>query len=219
MVAAPGIRQVTAAGRWRPATGGSAFAETPDRAAPDARLLWHADLDPAVLPVRAEPVTTDDPDGFDLARLERWTVTVQGAGGVEHVAVSDGWRRIRVDVVEGRLIGAGPVRLHYLLSGFSRIEPGLLTTRRLVAFWRSGRFVPTLFPGEPGMFRRIEALRVADAVAAGATNREIAVALFGEERVRAEWKGRSDYLLSRVRRRIVEARQMARGGWRALLAR
>jgi hypothetical protein len=43
--------------------------------------------------------------------------------------------------------------------------------------------------------------------------------LFGEERVRAEWRGRSDYLLSRVRRRAAEAREMARGGWRALLAR
>jgi len=218
MAGAPGFRRATVRGRWRPATGGSAFAEAPDRAAPDARLLWHADLDSAVLRVRAEPVAADDPDGFDLARLERWTVAVPGAG-VEHVAVSDGWRRIRLDVVEGRLIGAGPVRLHYLLSGFSRIEPGLLTTRRLVAFWRTGRFAPALFPREPGMPRRIEALRVADAVASGATNRDIAVVLFGEERVRAEWRGRSDYLLSRVRRRAAEAREMARGGWRALLAR
>jgi hypothetical protein len=37
--------------------------------------------------------------------------------------------------------------------------------------------------------------------------------------VRAEWRGRSDYLLSRVRRRVAEAREMGRGGWRALLAR
>ncbi len=56
-------------------------------------------------------------------------------------------------------------------------------------------------------------------LAGSASRRQIVVALYGEERVRAEWKGRSDFLMSRVRRRAAEARAMAAGGWRKLLAR
>jgi hypothetical protein len=175
-------------------------------------------MDPGVLRVRAEPARADDPDAFDLARFACWASAVRGEGGAEHVAVSDGWRRIRLDVVEGRLLGAGPTRLHYLLSGIAAAETGLLTTRRLVALWRRGRFLRMLFPPEPGLARRLEALRVGDALADGASYREIAISLFGEARVRADWKGRSDFLLSRVRRRATEARWMAAGGWRAMLA-
>ncbi|WP_413777339.1 DNA -binding domain-containing protein [Sphingomonas sp. S2-65] len=63
----------------------------------------------------------------------------------------------------------------------------------------------------------MEILRVGDAIAAGASYHEMAVALYGEERVRAEWKGRSNFLMSGARRRAEDAARMAVGGWRALL--
>lgn len=131
--------------------------------------------------------------------------------------LSDGWRRIRVDVVEGTLLSQAPARLDYLLSGMTRLEAPLLALRRMLALWRTGRFARLLFPDEPGLPRRLEALRVGDALADGASYREMAIALFGQDRVRAEWKGRSDFLLSRVRRRADEARGMSAGGWRGLL--
>jgi hypothetical protein len=54
-------------------------------------------------------------------------------------------------------------------------------------------------------------------LAAGASYREIAIGLFGETRVRAEYKGHSEALLSHVRRRAAEARRMTAGGWRELV--
>jgi hypothetical protein len=42
-------------------TGGSFFAERPDRSAPDARLFWSAEVDRSVVPVRAEPVALEPP--------------------------------------------------------------------------------------------------------------------------------------------------------------
>lgn len=200
-----------------PGLSGCAFAEDPARPAPEARLLWHADLDPFVLQVRAVPSGSSDPEAIDLGRLMRWATIVRGGGG-EHVALSDGWQRIRIDVVEGTLVEEGPARLDYLLSGLSRVDAPVLTLRRMLGLWRTGRFARPLYPAEPGLARRLETLRVGDALAAGASYREMAVALYGEERVRSDWKGRSDYLLSRVRRRVAEARAMAAGGWRALLA-
>jgi len=209
---------VTRISRWRPAPGlsGCAFAEDAGRPAPFARLLWHADLDPFVLQVRAVPAEGSDPDAIDLARLARWMTIVRG-GDREHVALSDGWHRIRIDVLEGTLVEEGPARLDYLLSGLTRVDAHVLTLRRMLGLWRSGRFPRILYPPEPGLPRRLETLRVGDALADGASYREMAVALYGEERVRAEWKGRSDFLMSRMRRRAAEARAMASGGWRALL--
>lgn len=171
-----------------------------------------------MLQVRAVPAEVSDPEAIDLARLARWATIVRG-GDREHVALSDGWHRIRIDVVEGTLIEEGPARLDYLLSGLTRVDAHVLTLRRMLGLWRTGRFARILYPPEPGLPRRLETLRVGDALADGASYREMAVALYGEERVRAEWKGRSDFLMTRVRRRAAEARRMAAGGWRALLAR
>lgn len=201
-----------------PEHSGCAFAEDATRPAPFARLLWHADLDPFVLQVRAKPAEGSDPEAIDLARLARWMTIVRG-GEREHVALSDGWHRIRIDVVEGTLVEEGPTRLDYLLSGLTRIDAHVLTLRRMLGLWHTGHFKQLLYPPEPGLPRRLETLRVGDALADGASYREMAVALYGHERVRAEWRGRSDYLMLRVRRRATEARAMAAGGWRALLER
>lgn len=60
-------------------------------------------------------------------------------------------------------------------------------------------------------------LRVWDAVREGATQRDIGIALYGRERIAADWGARSDSLKSRVRRLMQNARDMASGGYRALL--
>lgn len=203
--------------KWRrtPGPTGCAFVEDAGRAASEARLLWYADVDPFVLSVRATPVSGSDSEAFDLARLASWATIVRDGSGQEHLVLSDGWHRIRVDVVEGTLFAQAPARLDYLLSGMTRAEAPVL--RRVLARWRTGRFARLLFPDEPGWARRIEALRIGDAIAASASYREMAIALYGEDLVRAEWKGRSDFLLSRVRRRAEEARRMTAGRWRGLL--
>lgn len=198
-------------------TGGSTFAERPDRPAPEARLLWTAEIDASVVPVRAAPIAGGHADAFELARLADRVSLARGEDGREHLVLSDGWRRLRLDVVEGTLLGQGSVRLEFELAGFARLEAKLLTVRRLLSLWRRGRFLGALFPPLAGLPHRLEALRVADARAAGAPNRDIAAALYGGQRVSAEWDGPSDFLLSRVRRRAAEARRMERGGWRALL--
>lgn len=168
-----------------------------------------------MLAVRAEPIGALDEDRFELSRLGSMATLVVGAEGSEHLALSDGLHRIRLDIVEGTLRATGPVRLHFLLSGMSGIDARLLTIRRLAALWRKGAFVERLFPREKGSARRVEALRAADARAAGASYGDIAAALYGEEV--AGWSGGSDYLVSRVRRRLAEAAEMQRGGWRNLL--
>jgi len=202
----------------RPSNGGCTFAEYADRPAPHARLLWRAGVDPGVVCARAAPTASDDPDGIDLAALAGALTIARGAGGHEYVALSDGWRRVRLDLVEGSLVGPERVKLVFELPGFADLPDRLSTLRRLFGLRVTGRFDPTLFPPPAGLPRRLETLRVADALHAGASYREIAAALFGAERVRREWRAPSDFLLSRVRRRVAEAKAMIAGGYRALLA-
>lgn len=174
-------------------------------------------MDPGVLPVIVLPATAATGDTVAIADLEPWLTVVGGNGGREHAVFSDGWRRIRLDVHGGSLAAGGVVHLHYPLQGICSLEPKLLPLRRLVAFCRSQRFAATLFPPDRRLPRWIDTLRVADARADGASYREIAIALFGEERTRADWTEGGRSLHSRVRRLVASARAMASGGYRDLL--
>jgi hypothetical protein len=182
-------------------------------------LLWRAELDRSVIPVRASPAPPDHPDALDLGRLRAFATLARGDTGREYLALSDGWRRIRLDVVEGTLVDSPWVMFRYDLSGFRHLDQRLRTIRRLAALRRAGQLEQDLYPAPSGLPRRLEALRVADALRDGASYREIAVALFGEERVHSDWRTRSDFLLSRIRRRAAEARAMLAGGYKALLGR
>lgn len=92
--------------------------------------------------------------------------------------------------------------LDYRIAGRGAAEAVLPTLRRFLALFRHKRFVRSLFPPDPRIGLGILTLRVQDALIAGASQRDIAGALFGEARTAAEWNGRSDSLCSRVRRLV-----------------
>ena len=214
----PGMpaRAAPHAGPRRP-TGGFTFAEHPNRAAPDARIVWHANFDPTILPVRAMPADPADPDAIRLDALAPWLTVVAGIDGQEHAVVSDGRHHLRFDVVSGRLSGSDAVVLDYVLRGVHSAGPRLLTLRRLLGVCRLGHFPAGLFPADPKMPRLVATLRVGDALHTGASQREIARVLFGAEAVALYWDGRSDAVRSRLRRLVREARAMTAGAYRRLL--
>jgi hypothetical protein len=200
-------------------SGGFTFAEHPDRAAPEARIIWHADLDPGTLRVIAVPSDPADPDSIRTERLAPWLAIATDSDGREHAVLSDGWHRIRVDVEEGSIAREEAVLMHYRLLGIASAEPKILPLRRFVELCRHGRFARSLFPRDPRVERWLKVLRVHDALAAGASQREIGAALFGEDRILLDWSEQSDSLRSRVRRLVRDAHTMARGGYRYLLQR
>lgn len=204
--------------RWR---GACTFAEDPVRESIDARLLWDAGTDSCVLRIAALPVDASHVDRFDHDRFARWLVVVPGLGGREHAVFSDGYRRIRVDIEEGSLFAGSPIQLHYRLEGAvgGDAEAELLPLRQLAGLFRTGRFLPALFPPERRVERLVMVLRVSDALSEGASQREIAACLFGVERMTPDWRTVSDSLRSRVRRLVREARHMAAGGYRAIVRR
>lgn len=199
-----------------PRIGGCIFAEAAGTPCADARIFWRADWDSSVVLVEARPVSSGNAEAFDLRRLTAWATVLRLPDGRECLLLSDGARHLQLELVAGTLL-AGPVRLHYVLSGLTQIEVKTLTLRRLVMLYRRGRFPTGLFPPEPRARRWALALQAYDGLTAGASHREIAVALFGETTVREDWNGRSQYLRLRVRRLIQVATALVRGGYRDLL--
>ena len=197
--------------RRRP--GGCVFAEDPRRTAPEARIIWDVELDPGTLRATALPASSRDPDAIDLERLRPWLTVVTDPAG-EHVVLSDGWHRVRIDIEHGSLTAGSPVVLRYLIHGVASAEPKLLPLRRLIDLLRHGRFARRLFPRDSRAARHVLTLRVHDALRAGASQRDIALELFG-----AADASRADSIRSRVRRLVREARRMAAGGYRSLMQR
>lgn len=167
--------------------------------------------------VHVRPADAADPDSLLLERLAPWLTSIIGADGCEHAVLSDGWHHIRLDVAEGRLSGQLAVHLDYALHGIASARSHLLPLRRFLALCQHRRFGPSLYPPEPQTIRWLGMLRVHDALADGASHREIATALFGEARVAEDWGAASDSLRSRVRRLVRDARAMAAGGYRNLM--
>jgi hypothetical protein len=187
-------------------------------ATPDGPLhvVWSALVDPSVVSCSAEPIASTSPDAFCLARLAIPATTIVSASGVEHVSISDGLRRIRLDVRTGTLFD-GPVRLHYRLAGFADAEPHLLTLQQLIALHRHGRFARGLHPRETKAERWVMMLRAHDLSAYGASQREIAGELFGCAAASTEWRARSDFLRLRIQRLLRDANAMISGGYLDLL--
>jgi hypothetical protein len=191
------------------------MAEEPGAQSGHPQPVWSATIDPSVVKCIAEPVGPDHPDAFHISRLLLSTTTVVGSTGTEHLAISDGLRRIRLDVVEGTLL-RGPVRLHYRLAGFVDAEPQLLTMQRLLALHRLGRFARGLHSRETKAERWVMMLRAHDLSMAGASQREIAAELFGLDDTQ-DWRTRSDYLRLRIQRLLRDANGLIHGGYLDLL--
>lgn len=201
------------------ANGGCIFAEHPDVPAPDARILWHADRDPEILRLSLLPAVQGDGDGIDPAAWAEFLTVGQNAGGCESLLLSDGWRRIRLDIVEGSLAMAPPLRPLFHIEGVSSARGPLRALNRFLDFLSHRRLRPALYPPEPRMARWLLLLRVQDALREGASHRDIGIALFGADRVAIQWDGPTDALRSRVRRLVRDAQHMASGGYRQLLGR
>lgn len=190
--------------------------EDPERDAVSARPFWHAHVDRAVL--RAEVVPSGKHALIDLTRLADM-VTAIAPGGTDKVSkyilISDGLRSIRIDLTGGSLTD-GPAALRWQIDGLLDAGPQLLALRQLMALVRTGMFARSLHPRERRARRWIEMLRVHDAIAAGATHREIAGALFDVDVSGPGWRAVAGSWRLRVQRLAAGARgciAMGPAGW------
>jgi len=184
-------------------------------AAPDARPVWTARVHRFVLAAAAGSGGGVE-DLFDLSRLGIGWRVVPGRRGVQHLLVSDGLRSLRLDV-RGQSLVDGPALLRYEISGLAAAEAPQLTLRRFLAAWRTGGFAPALHRPEPRARRWILMLRAADALAAGADQRDIAAFLLSRLAYDPRWRSETPSLRTQVQRLVRSSRSMGAGKYWQLI--
>jgi len=179
-------------------------------------VMWRSDFDPAVVAAQVVPARDTDHDALDVSRLAKPVLVATDEPGREYLLIGDGTGQIRLDIRGGTVL-EGPVRLNYDLEGASAVAAKLQAVQRLLALMRKGRW-PRRLSRISGWARRwMMALRTFDGCADGASQREIAAALFGAAVAERDWDGPSTYLRSRMRRLVNLGKALVYGGYRDLL--
>lgn len=175
-------------------------------------VLWRWQADPSTPVLSLSTAAPSDPDALDLKALDVASLVVRTEEGHQHVVVSDGVRRLRFAVVEGDVL-AGPAACRFILPAHAVGGGALDSLRLLIALSDTGRLPSTPYRPPPKADRWPQILRAHDAREQGASQRDIAMLLFGEARVNEDWSGASDYMRMCVQRLIPAAEDLVAGGY------
>jgi hypothetical protein len=178
--------------------------EDPDHATPDARPIWNMHTDSHVIESWPKARNASRHNSLDIRAFADFVTVEVDENDIEHWLLSDGRWIVRLDLHEGTLLG-GPVLLEHRFAGFEDAEPKLDALKRLSALARRGAVPPSLLPRERRAPRWVLELRTADALAAGATQQDIARAFFGSA-IDDGWRSANDSYRLRVRRLVRAAR-------------
>ncbi|HZD52140.1 MAG TPA: DUF2285 domain-containing protein [Woeseiaceae bacterium] len=98
------------------------------------------------------------------------------------------------------------------------LRPRLATLQCLADVYTLGRLPASRLSDELRLRRLRAILQALDGWLDGAPYRDIAVALFGEARVEADWTDPRRHLRDRVRRAVRRGRALMKGGYRTFLS-
>lgn len=188
----------------RSRVGGSTFAADPARDCVRSDYMWTAAADPHVLVARV----LSHPGQDAAINLSQVPCSAWSLDGCRHVRFDLPEGVLRLDLVDGD-IATVALRIEPAVDLLRPLEPQFASIRRLHALCRG----ETSSVHDQRFVRLVEALRVSDALAAGASLREIALGILG-----GDWPGDGEYLKSRARRRVALAATLVRVGPRGVLA-
>ena len=97
------------------------------------------------------------------------------------------------------------------------LESRLRLIRQLSTLAKSGRLSPRLHPPDPRSARLAVVLRALEASLANVSQREIAGAILGRQRVNADWADPRDHLRDHTRRAVRRGRWLMQTGYLGLL--
>lgn len=173
----------------------------------------------AVIPavaVRTPPSPAARP--FHPWRAAIQTAMFRDAGGRQHVRLRQGNENIQLAVS-----GASLLESPYLLTEL--VLPEDLARSRLTAIAAFNRLPRRSISAGPLSSERLASqrlqlvLRALDAYLAGASQRQIAISLFGSRRVEQDWRDAGGHLRDHVRRVIGRGRHLMTAGYLELLRR
>ena len=161
--------------------------------------MWTAVADPCVLRAR---FVSDSGTDVPKINLSHWPHCALRGHGCVHVRLHLPGGVLRLDVIEGGTI-CRPVAVEPAIDLSRALDPQIATLRRIHGLMHTGETALA----DQRLVRLVEALRVCDALAAGASLRDIGSGMFG-----GDWPGDGEHLKSKVRRRVVLADRLLRAG-------
>lgn len=186
--------------------------EDPSLGLPHARPLWTAASMRSVISAEATRCVAGD-DAFSLRSLGKFATVVRSRRRA-HILLSDGLSMLRLDV-SGDSPLSGPVTLRYRLEGLRSARPSIPPLLEFLKLAERGNFRRR--PHVSNVRRQILLLRAFDALAAGASQRDIAAKLLSPDAAEHRWRIKHSSLKSRAQRLCKGADRMANGGfWRLL---
>ena len=190
--------------RW-----GCLYTDMPNIDARSANVFWLPSRNAGVLHMHAMPASAGlDTALFDLRTFPASVLIMPD--GIQHIVFRGNGHGIQLAIS-----GASMHEPVYLLAdsvlGLREARWRLASLQRFNDL-RAGAPLPPA-PAERHAARLKFVLQALDGSLAGALQRDIAVALFGEERVEAEWNDPRQTLRNRVRKAIRRGRALMRGGY------
>ena len=189
----------------------------PARPACKAPVLWLPQMSRRTIRARCTmPLADHSANVMTLASFRAKRIAIRTVHGTSVIMMKRGGLTTSL-VAHGWPVLTQPARVAFELDGFddltARID-GLQTLERLAD-------PTTPIPVAPLPAATHERLRQAllalDGSLAGATYRQIAIRIFGEDRVRKDWNAASQFLKERTRRLVAKGRALMNGGYRDLL--
>ncbi|WP_271592020.1 DUF2285 domain-containing protein [Bradyrhizobium sp. CCBAU 65884] len=205
-------RRFPRAERW----GLYAFAD-PRLCAHEAIAFWHTNTLKRVVRLNArKPVEGEEAKVRRLADFNADRQAVIGIDGVPLVVMKRNGVRVPLEIHGLSVLTAAftPVfELHDLHDLAAQAE----LLKRLQRFTEAD-FRTFQKPSAAADERLRQALIALDESLHGKTYRQIAIAIFGENKVTEEWYGHSQFLRDRTRRLVAKGTELMKGGYRDLLS-
>jgi hypothetical protein len=205
-------RSDTLLDRW-----GLIYSDTPRLDARSARVVWRPDFYAGVLSTTA--LVADklgDAQCFCLSAVKCPSLLFLRPGDRQHVMFLGEGRGLQLAVHGASLLN--PVRLLIDVAPGPRaahIQTGLLKCFNDLGI--EGRMKPRYALRRIAARRLKTVLQALDGAMAGASHREIAVSIYGQERVTADWSDPKENLKDHIRKTVRRGFRLMSGGYRSFL--
>ncbi|PBB89228.1 hypothetical protein CK215_28645 [Mesorhizobium sp. WSM3864] len=194
--------------------GGFCFASSLQH---DAAVFWCQRRCSHVLPVIAEPpLAAPAMPAFDPARLPCRAIVLRLADGSRHLLLQHAGRQLQLAIAGAELDGPVLLRTDAIWPA-GQAKHRLWALECLDTLLTQARLPARLFAPEARGRRLRFVLQALDGSLAKASYRDIAAAVLGEPRVRADWADPRNHLRDRIRRAVRRGHAFVNGGYADLL--
>lgn len=183
----------------------------------EAPVFWLPNVSRHTVRACCSPVnTTTGTTAFVLSNFAARRMAVIGADGIPVITMKADGISIGL-AAQGWQVLTRPVTLTFQLDAFHDLGTQtecLRLLQRLSEIDDPKKIGRSPWSNDE---RLRQALIALDGSLAGKTYREIAIMIFGEERVAADWNGASRFMKDRTRRLVAKGQELMNGGYRELL--